>query len=614
MISYFRNLTFRSRILLLTALLCLFTAAASWVGYSRLIAAGEDLDIMYDRRLLPVQWMNDARTHINAIRGNMLQLMQTKDDSENRALLEDIKRRQKLNDENLGNFAKAELDEYEKKRMAEINSHRDDYRRATAEVLGLAEQNRNEEAYSLYLEKVENPLKGFNDGLVDLASYCVKAAAEANDESERDIAAAKRALLIVAAVAVILGAILGLLIERSINRPLGAVMGVLRKIAALDVTFDASKSWLLNYKKNEIAEMVACTRDIEKAMSGFIMSVVGASNRLGETSEEFSALAEESNAGVEESRAGVDDVSSQMESLAAATQEITASVEEVASGAQSTAQRSTDMAGEVEHARAAGDEGVKAIGRAVASIKKVASDAEESAKEVRELGDRAREIQSFVAQIGGIADQTNLLALNAAIEAARAGEAGRGFAVVAEEVRKLAEESNEAAKKIADLASIITKDLDKVVASSQNNAKDSLESSGLAEETRETIDRMMEALSKIASATQDMAAVSEEQAASSEEIASAVQNIASRVNASATSAEHVKGQMAEVGTSAERVAQGSEELSGLAADLRKLVSAFKYDEVESSGQTGLVPLNDGRGSTGKSGGKPKKAVPVKAGR
>ncbi|MDI9389367.1 MAG: hypothetical protein QM441_09080, partial [Synergistota bacterium] len=73
----------------------------------------------------------------------------------------------------------------------------------------------------------------------------------------------------------------------------------------------------------------------------------------------------------------------------------------------------------------------------------------------------------------------------------------------------------------------------------------------------------------------------------------------------------VKGQMAEVGTSAERVAQGSEELSGLAADLRRLVAAFKYDEVESPGQTGLVPLNDGRS---KSGGKPKKAVPVKAGR
>ena len=597
MMSFFRNLTIRMRLILLTALLCIFTALASWVGYTELVVAGQELDMMYDRGLLPIEWMNDSRANLYAVRGNFYVLTRTDDAAEKKALIEDIGRRRSLNDQNLENYGKIELDEFERKGLAEVLEHFGAFRRATAEVMELAQQNKNEEAYQLFREKAEGPMNLYNDALRKLADYCVKSAEEANNNSERDIAAAKRVLLITAVVAVVLGMLLGLLIERSINRPLGAVMGVLRKIAALDVRFDSSNTWLHSYKKNEIAEMVECTATMRKAINECVMNVVGASKKLSETSEEFSALAEESNAGVEESRAGVDDVSSQMESLAAATQEITASVEEVASGAQSTAQKSTDMAAEVEHARAAGDEGVKAIGRAVASIKKVASDAEESAKEVRELGDRAREIQSFVAQIGGIADQTNLLALNAAIEAARAGEAGRGFAVVAEEVRKLAEESNEAAKKIADLASIITKDLDKVVASSQANTKDSLESSKLAEETRETIDRMMEALSKIASATQDMAAVSEEQAASSEEIASAVQNIASRVNASAESADRVRGQMAEVGTSAERVAQGSEELSGLAADLRKLVAAFKYDEVESSGQTGLVPLNGGKPKT-----------------
>ncbi len=591
MMSFYRNLTIRKRLVFLTILLCLFTAIASWVGYTRLIAAGEDLGMMYERGLLPIQWMNDARANVNVIRGNLLFMMLTQDEAEDNALMQDIERRRILNNENLKNYADADLDEYESKRLAETNSHLAEYRRATDEVMKLLKQNRDEEAYRLYVETAEAPLDAFNDGLVDLSAYCVKSAAEANEESERHIGAALRLLLITAIAAILIGLMTGYLTERAIVRPLSAVMDILRKIAELDVTFDSSKAWLTNYRKNEIAEMVECTIAIERAMSEFIMNILGDANRLGETAEEFSALAQEANAGVEESRAGADDVSSQMENLAAATEEITASVEEVASGAQSSAQKSTDMAAEVDQARTAGEDGVKAIGRAVASTKKAAVNAEESAKEVKVLGDRAREIQNFVAQIGGIADQTNLLALNAAIEAARAGEAGRGFAVVAEEVRKLAEESNEAAQKIAELASMITRDLEGVVSAAEANAKDSVESSDLIEETRETIDLMMEALSKIASGTQDMAAVAEEQAASSEEIAGAVQNIASRVNDSAESADTVRGQMGEVGTAAERVAQGSEELSGLAADLQKLVAAFKYDEVDSTSKSGLVPLN-----------------------
>ncbi|NLM71848.1 MAG: methyl-accepting chemotaxis protein [Synergistaceae bacterium] len=419
---------------------------------------------------------------------------------------------------------------------------------------------------------------------------------------EEEVMASYNKIMRMTIVSSIIGGILLLLviwmIARWLVKPLRRVAGLAQRGGDGDLTIERADFGIET--SDELGEMAGALYEMIAKQREAIRAIAGASERLGGVAEEFSTVARESNAGVVESRAGIDDVSCQMENLAAASQEITASVQEVASGAQSSAQKSTDMAAEVEQARTAGEEGVRAIGRAVASIKKVAEDAGESAREVKSLGDRAREIQNFVDQIGGIADQTNLLALNAAIEAARAGEAGRGFAVVAEEVRKLAEESNEAAEKIADLASIITKDLDSVVSSAEVNAKDSLESSGLAEETRETIDKMMEALSNIASATQDMAAVSEEQAASSEEIASAVQTIASRVNDSASSADHVRGQMAEVGASAERVARGSEELSGLAADLGRLVATFKYDEGDAASKSGLVPLNSGKGKSGAS--------------
>ena len=114
--------------------------------------------------------------------------------------------------------------------------------------------------------------------------------------------------------------------------------------------------------------------------------------------------------------------------------------------------------------------GQKQVDDAVARIQSIAEQVSAAAGLVEALGKRSDEIGSIVDTISGISEQTNLLALNAAIEAARAGEAGRGFAVVAEEVRKLAEQSGESAKNIADLIRLIQKDTsDAVTAIRQGN-------------------------------------------------------------------------------------------------------------------------------------------------
>ena len=81
---------------------------------------------------------------------------------------------------------------------------------------------------------------------------------------------------------------------------------------------------------------------------------------------------------------------------------------------------------------------------------------------------KADDITNIVSLVSGISDQTNLLALNASIEAARAGEQGKGFAVVAEEVRKLAEQSQQAVKDINDNLSYFANEINSLVSSIEN--------------------------------------------------------------------------------------------------------------------------------------------------
>ena len=382
---------------------------------------------------------------------------------------------------------------------------------------------------------------------------------------------ARTAALGVVGAALAVALLLGALVTRSITGPMGQMVVNLERLAAdLDLSFRSRET-----ARDEIA---AVRRAIARFFDQFeeaIRSVGRISLEVNGHAQTFSATAEEANAAVEEVRSQVDVTASRIESLASGAEEVNASVEEVSAGAQTAAVRSTEVAGQVEEARAAGDRGNEAMGQAVDSVARVARDARASMGRVQDLETRARQIQGFVAQIGGIADQTNLLALNAAIEAARAGEAGRGFAVVAEEVRKLAEESDGAARNIADLAQAIAKDLEDVVTAVDRTSGNAQGARDQARSVEDAIRAIQEALGQITQASQDMAAVAQEQAASSEEIAEVVQGATDRTRQVAASSDSVRSGMDRILESAERVASRSGDLSANVRDLDHRLGRFR---------------------------------------
>ncbi|QTX33302.1 methyl-accepting chemotaxis protein [Aminithiophilus ramosus] len=574
-----------AKILILVAVSALSVAAVGYIGYGAAEHAGENLVDLYENALVPALIAKDICTHVTVTERETYHLMLTDDEGRNRAILKEMDERTRLIDEGFARIGEADLDDEDRRLLARVGEARKAFVDARQEVIILAQANQNRIAYEIFLEDVAPLSEAYQAALLAFAER-QEAFAESGKESV--LAAngvASRRLLIASLSALFLSALIGWAVGRGVTRPLARLEALVERFAGGDLTVSFSDEG-----RDEVADIAAKLEMMGTALREVIGAVGSVAVRLGHEAEEIAALAEQSNAGVEEARSGAESLEDAMENLAAIGQELNASVEEVAAGAGTAAARSGDVSQQVEGARRAGEAGMAVVKTTVADVAGQIERVEDSARATVELAAKAAQIQKIVGTISGIADQTNLLALNAAIEAARAGEHGRGFAVVAEEVRKLAEESNGAARNIADLAGSIASDLVAVKEGAGRNQEGARNVDRLVRDVAEKITLILGALEKIAASTQDVAAVSEEQAASSEEIASAVQDMAGKVGDSNAMAHRVGSQVGEVSQAAERMAHGAEGLAQVSEELKERMAFFRIGGTEG----GLVPARESR--------------------
>lgn len=175
------------------------------------------------------------------------------------------------------------------------------------------------------------------------------------------------------------------------------------------------------------------------------------SNQLVQIVDTLTMNSDKSAAAVGEVAAAIAEVSSNAKNQAVSSVESARAMEEMAAGIQKIAQSATHVADASVEMVTSSEEGDASIHRAIAQFDRIKNSSLAVSEAAAHLAAHTEQINGIIDAIADISRQTNMLALNAGIEATRAGEYGRGFGIVAEEVRKLASQSNDSARQIADL-------------------------------------------------------------------------------------------------------------------------------------------------------------------
>ncbi|KWX78400.1 hypothetical protein AMQ84_09595 [Paenibacillus riograndensis] len=267
-------------------------------------------------------------------------------------------------------------------------------------------------------------------------------------------------------------------------------------------------------------------------------------------------------------------------SSGAAAQEHSASesarvMEEMSKGIQSIAEiayRVSEAAADMDREAEAGGAAIRKI---VDQMSAISESVNLSAEKIKVLESSSSEIIGIAELITGLASQTNLLALNAAIEAARAGDAGRGFAVVAEEVRKLADQSGQAAYRISGIIENIHRDTRQSAELMQAGLLEVGAGMELSKQTDEVFRRITEVIRSVSAQTEDMSSVTEQMSASSEEVSASVHELSSIARASAVGAAELSKSSTYQLASLNDISESAEHLSRMSSELEALTSKFK---------------------------------------
>ncbi|MBU2700399.1 methyl-accepting chemotaxis protein [Sporomusaceae bacterium BoRhaA] len=392
-------------------------------------------------------------------------------------------------------------------------------------------------------------------------------------QSKENASNARTVSITLTGIIFLIGITLSLSLTKMIIKPVKATTTFLDRMAEGDYETVINKALLS--RKDEFGEMGQSLASMRSSMRDLIGQMLRQSELLAASSEEMTASADQSAQAANQVAISITDVAkgakqqlSVANDTAVVVQQMSAKIQQVAANANELATQSAQVA-EIAN------QGNKSMDKAIKKMNYIEENVTASAALVAKLGERSKEIGQILDTITGIAGQTNLLALNAAIEAARAGEQGRGFAVVAEEVRKLAEQSQDSAEQIATLIGEIQSDTDKAVVAMRDGTLEVKLGTEVVNESGQTLLEISMLITQVSGQVKEISSAIDQLAIGTHQFVGSVKQIDELSEKAAEEAQTVSAATEEQSASMEEIASSSQALAQLAVNLRDTASKFQ---------------------------------------
>ena len=374
-------------------------------------------------------------------------------------------------------------------------------------------------------------------------------------------------------VALVICGLIGLFFSFIIVKPIIHATNMVAKLADLDFTDKDHLQKTMDKKKDETGVMGKAIGVLRTELADAIRNITGQSRKLYEAASTMNSSAAQTVESVEQVEKAISEIAQGATSQAQETQTATENVIVMGNMIEEAGKEVESLR---ENAGAMRDAGNRAM-EILEELGKINQNTKEAIGIIYEQTNTTNtsvlKIKEATDMITDIAEETNLLSLNASIEAARAGEQGRGFAVVAGQIQKLAEQSNESARQIADIINLLIADSEKTVSTMEDVKSIAKQDEHVAntekafEDVKDGIDKSIESVRTLTDKTKqlDEARV---------KVVDVVQNLTAIAEENAASTEETSASASEVGAIMENISDNAKQLNVIADELKESISQF----------------------------------------